>query len=863
MFVPFDKMWERVENDKNESDVSLCQCLMNFGEFALKIIVIALISLLENESERLRYRQEHKLVRANGLGDWANIAEEILVGPTSAAFPLSATDLRKEITQKLGPNTWQYDAVRLIHDALNTAISKSEGFPNKVSFIRWFSLFTELRNKAKGHGALKTSVQAALCPQLEQSFRLIQDNFCLFAKPWAYLHQNLSGKYRVVPITSDTACFDYLKSKKDVNLTSGVYLHSDKLVSLELFFTTADLTDFFLPNGAFKDKSHSFEVLSYISGDINNKDGRKYMIPPTSLPKSATAPGDSLDVRGGSFTNIAPPPKDYTHRKALESELTRRLLEDNHPIITLIGRGGIGKTCLALSVINELLNATRYEGILWFSARDIDLLPEGPKHVTPDILTITDIAWTFKCLMGDETEGNNLEYFARGLEDSPIGPTLFVFDNFETVRSPLDVFNFIDENIRVPNKVLITTRQREFRGDFPVEVTGMEDEECRELINGHAGKLGILNLINKKYVEELIQESNGHPYVIKVLLGELAIGGKARNLERVIASRDDILEALFDRTFMSISTGARRIFLTLSSWRSTVPQLALEAVVACNVKEHFIVDDAVDELEKCSFVEVEQSNADLTYFINVPLAASLYGRRQLEVSQFKPAIENDLHMLQWFGASQRNDLEQGLEPRLKRLFRRVAELINSDEIALEDVAQMLKYIARNYPKAWLYIKELYSEFGSESSIDEQKNSLRAYLQQAKGTEAQNAWKTMALLCKGEQDIEGEIHAWVQRSSISETPIFEISRSINRVNSLLHNPIYNNPEEKVFIIKAFINNIEKRRTEINATDYSGLAWLYIRLNDKDKALDCATRGRALDPSNEHCINFIEKFAGTEI
>ena len=45
-------------------------------------------------------------------------------------------------------------------------------------------------------------------------------------------------------------------------------------------------------------------------------------------------------------------------RRSLEFELTARLLDENHPIITLHGGGGMGKTFLALCVCHQLTNKT-------------------------------------------------------------------------------------------------------------------------------------------------------------------------------------------------------------------------------------------------------------------------------------------------------------------------------------------------------------------------------------------------------------------------------------------------------------------------------------------------------------------------
>ena len=85
-------------------------------------------------------------------------------------------------------------------------------------------------------------------------------------------------------------------------------------------------------------------------------------------------------------------------------------------------------------------------------------------------------------------------------------------------------------------------------------------------------------LLTEDYRDELIRESDGHPYVIKILLGEVAKARALVALRRIVASKDEILDALFERTYSGLSPAAKQIFLLLSSWRSTIPELAIHAV---------------------------------------------------------------------------------------------------------------------------------------------------------------------------------------------------------------------------------------------------------------------------------------------
>ena len=57
----------------------------------------------------------------------------------------------------------------------------------------------------------------------------------------------------------------------------------------------------------------------------------------------------------------------------------------------LEGAGGIGKTSLTLAVVSKIGEIDRFSVIVWFSARDIDLLTSGAKSVKPRILNEADI----------------------------------------------------------------------------------------------------------------------------------------------------------------------------------------------------------------------------------------------------------------------------------------------------------------------------------------------------------------------------------------------------------------------------------------------------------------------------------------
>jgi hypothetical protein len=327
---------------------------------------------------------------------------------------------------------------------------------------------------------------------------------------------------------------------------------------------------------------------------------------------------------------------------------------------------------------------------VWFSARDIELLATGPKPVKPHVLTMNDIANEFARLIDPEEvkqkHCSSEEHFATEVSSEGMGPVLFVFDNLETVITPIEVFKWLDERIRRPNKVLITTRHREFKGDYPIEVGGMSDDECEKLIQSTSIRMGIEPLLTSKYKRSLIQESEGHPYVIKVLLGEVATSGKAVSVKRIMATRENILTALFERTYSNLTPAAQRIFLTLSSWSSDVPLIALQAVRLSEMDERIDVSKAVGELQRYSFVEsvdVERDTGKEELFVGVPLAAGIFGKGKLQVSPWKSAVEREIRLLQEFGTTQRSGVHKGIVPHIRKFLRYVSAQISKDNTSLD------------------------------------------------------------------------------------------------------------------------------------------------------------------------------------
>ena len=147
MLTPLARMWERVEIARQDSDTALFLHLMYAAELLVKLICAGMLASLCDDTDRHRYRVAHRLVRADGIGDWSATLDEILIGPAAQCISEEARTEQRELTQKCNPGDWQYDAVVCLDSCLRIIDSQREGFPFKLEGKRWFLLFTEIRNK--------------------------------------------------------------------------------------------------------------------------------------------------------------------------------------------------------------------------------------------------------------------------------------------------------------------------------------------------------------------------------------------------------------------------------------------------------------------------------------------------------------------------------------------------------------------------------------------------------------------------------------------------------------------------------------------------------------------------------------------
>lgn len=857
MKVLIGKIQQKVETSKSESDFTFFFNLLVAGEAITKLITLLITASLKNDKDRHQYRILHGLVRASGIGEWSRAIDDLLIGTASQHLPEGMRVYQAEITKKCNNNEWQYNAVQELYTAMSFFNLTVDSNTAKKDLKLWFKGFTELRNKTRGHGATLSKAASAAAPHLEKSINCITENLSLLNIPSAYLKRNMSGKFRVTAISNLSPQLEELKKKDTYNYEEGIYFQLDKPIIIPLIKSDPDLSDFYISNGGFTNTS--YEMLSYITDDKIHVDNSNYTAPKGQLPPSESEGLGELIPYENCFSNVPRLTYDYINRRDLEDELYDLLIDDRHIAITLLGRGGIGKTSLALRVIPRLYEVNRFDAIVWFSSRDIDLSSNGAKLVHANVITNKDIANYYSRLFKSTEElkkkdFDSISYFQNQLTQSDAGSTLFIFDNFETVDNPIETYKWVDTFIRSPNKLLVTTRLRDFKGDYPLQVQGMSQEESMELIEKTSDNLKIEPL-SPENKERIYRISAGHPYIMKVLLGDFSRKKMKGNIERLIAGSDEILVALFERTYSALSPCAQRIFLTLSSWNSAVPRLGLESILMYSLDDPLDVEKSIETLIQYSMIE-EIKGDDGHYFLQLPYVAYAFGNKKLKISPLQHIISSDVSLMRKFGVSSIDDKRISLKQNFTRYISTIYH--NDDFFKIHKI--ILERICYTFNEGWQLLSIWALEANSEKFNNFAEDCIKRYLENERSEKnKRNAWSIFTTISERLGHPYEQILGLTQIASYESISIDELSNITNKINRLfkLHEVSLGENIKQELLIKLF-NVVYGRRNEADANACSRFAWLALHINKENEAKTLVEIGLKNDPENQYCLGLNKKF-----
>ena len=827
-------------------------------EAFIKTIAISLYAGIRSKSADEAYALGARMVRADGLGEFEAAIREATSLPMVRSVPEPIGPLVAWLTKRRtkAEDEWfkaTREHIRTLFRYLPTDDHVDVPCERVIDAI---TALVRLRNKTKAHGALGRDFYVSVNESYREVLTKLISTCPAMSWQWVYLRRTPGGEPRGTVLNG----LDARPIGNEVlrNLTfdsTGIHFavddYSEAYFVGDLIRCNLECSEFGIVNGFYNEQRRTSEFIDYADGATRSDDVAAFSREPVKPPPSDTAGQIELDVQSNTFGNLPPVPEGYVKRQSLERQLYDRLLDMNHAIITLHGRGGVGKTSLALRVAHDLASesAPRFEFILWFSSRDIELRTTGPSIVSPEIVSIADAAKVFGRLFG---RSGSIEDFASALRNPEAisrHGMLFIFDNFESVSNPTSFQQFLDTWAHHPNKVLITSRQRAFKADFPIEVRGMEFPEAQDLLKSLSRSLGIEGLVTDEVIDQIFTYSEGHVYVMRVLMGEIAKDGRYTPPHQVIGRRGDIIESVFERSFSRLTRDGRNVFLLVANWRTPVPELGLLAILS---QRGIDAEGGIDECERMSLVLTDASPGGGRYCFS-PKLSHIFGKKKLTGDPDAVLLRQDIEALRSFGTfdGARRNADQDAE------VRRFISWCNQEAAAnphkMEYVDGLFESTAVLWPKAWLELARFRIKFGTGAgvadafrrAVEEVPNSTISWLERARYAEQQGDGATFVASLDGAAESAPDDPFLL--GDIARRMVAYISRHKGEFATA----------ERSAQFTSLRKRLELLVDVLTADTLAQLGWLYVFESFPEKARQYAVLGLERQFDNEPCRRLLAR------
>jgi hypothetical protein len=234
--------------------------------------------------------------------------------------------------------------------------------------------------------------------------------------------------------------------------------------------------------------------------------------------------------------------------------------ENEHSIVSLDGLGGLGKTALADRVSRDLIQTTRFDEIVWTTAKHTHLsilgrlqVESGRPALTFPML-IDKLASQFELSSpGNDSQLQRERLVKRFLRERAC---LVVIDNLETVA---DYHSLLPELRRWqrPSKFLLTSRLRllDEPGVFSISLKELTAAAAYQLIRLEAERTGFTALAEAadNELQQIYEVVGGNPLALKLIIGQLRFRSLPRVLSHFADSRNkQTREELFDYIYREI-----------------------------------------------------------------------------------------------------------------------------------------------------------------------------------------------------------------------------------------------------------------------------------------------------------------------
>lgn len=272
------------------------------------------------------------------------------------------------------------------------------------------------------------------------------------------------------------------------------------------------------------------------------------------------------------------PLPSYNELVGIESiwqTLMETIADKSEPyIVTIDGLGGIGKTALADKITRDFIKTTRFDEIVWITAKHTHLSTSGRLKIESG-----RPALTFSMLVDKIAHQLELQEKVTQLESQRLVKTYLkertcfvVIDNLETISDYRSLLPKL-RKWQNPSTFLLTSRYRLLNEPsvFSLSLRELGTEDAINLIRTEAKHSGFEALIHASN-EELAQihkAVGGNPLALKLVIGQLRFHSLSRVLSRFVntaaqQSQEGIFDYIYREIWETLSEESKMTLLTLT-----------------------------------------------------------------------------------------------------------------------------------------------------------------------------------------------------------------------------------------------------------------------------------------------------------
>lgn len=339
---------------------------------------------------------------------------------------------------------------------------------------------------------------------------------------------------------------------------------------------------------------------------------RRYSKDPHSIAETAIQYLDEFEA-ADTFHNLPFPDYEDTGffpRKKLESELKKKIL-GRHPVVTVLGDGGDGKTAVTLQTLYGLLasNDHEFDAIIWVSAKSSKLTGAEIERIETEITNSISVFGEVAGLFEDVSE-DPMERVLTLMEENKI---LLVIDNLETI---------IDRRIKkfaedVPGESkLVLTSRIPLGSDLAVHVDPFSDSEAISFLRVLISTYNIKAL--KKESDDGLKYFATRLHNKPLLLKWFALGVlSGLNPSSIVGNPQKALKFCLENVFVALSSQTKTHLAALVSLPRAASIAVLEYVTEDDVLK---LEASLAELMRFAIVEQVSESRYETAFQIKPLA---------------------------------------------------------------------------------------------------------------------------------------------------------------------------------------------------------------------------------------------------